>query len=69
MPFTLSLQRDSYYNYGTISPNNLIMHVNTYNTTSYTGAGSVWTDLSGYGNNMSLSTTSFTGAIGLNGVP
>jgi len=43
------------------------MHVNTYNTTSYTGAGSVWTDLSGYGNNMSLSTTSFTGAIGLNG--
>jgi hypothetical protein len=67
MPLGLMYQRDSYYNYGTISPNNIIMHVNTYTTGSYTGAGTVWRDLSGYGNNMSLISTLFTGAIGLNG--
>jgi hypothetical protein len=67
MPLGLMYQRDSYYNYGTISPNNIIMHVNTYTTGSYTGAGTVWRDLSGYGNNMSLISTLFTGSIGLNG--
>ena len=67
MPLGLMYQRDSYYNYGTVSPNNIILHVNTYTTGSYTGAGTVWRDLSGYGNNISLISTLFTGAIGLNG--
>jgi hypothetical protein len=67
MPIGLSFKQNSYYNYGTVSPNNIIMHVNTYTTGSYTGAGTVWRDLSGYGNNMSLISTLFTGAIGLNG--
>jgi hypothetical protein len=67
MPLGLSFKQNSYYNYGTVSPNNIIMHVNTYTTGSYTGAGNIWRDLSGYGNNITLSSTLFTGAIGNNG--
>jgi hypothetical protein len=63
----LTFQRNSYYNYGTVSPNNIFINVNTYNTGSYTGSGTVWRDLSGYGNNMTLNSTLFTGAIGQNG--
>ena len=67
MPLGLSFRQNSYYNYGTVSPNNIILHVNTYTTGSYTGAGTVWRDLSGYGNNISIISTQFTGAVGLNG--
>ncbi len=63
----LTFQRNSYYNYGTVSPNNIFINVNTYNTGSYTGSGTVWRDLSGYGNNMTLTSTLFTGAVGQNG--
>ena len=63
----LIFQRDSYYNYGAVSPNNLVVSVNTYNTNSYTGGGTVWRDVSGNNNHMSLISTLFTGAVGLNG--
>jgi hypothetical protein len=63
----LIFQRDSYYNYGSISPNNIFVNVNTYNSNSYTGSGTVWRDLSGNGNNMTLNSTLFTGTIGQNG--
>ena len=63
----LIFQRDSYYNYGAVSPNNLVVSVNTYNSRSYTGGGTVWRDISGNNNHMSLISTLFTGAVGLNG--
>lgn len=63
----LIFQRDSYYNYGAVSPNNLVVSVNTYDSRSYTGGGTVWRDLSGNDNNMTLNSTLFTGAVGLNG--
>jgi hypothetical protein len=63
----LIFQRDSYYNYGSVSPNNIFVNVNTYNTNSYTGGGTVWRDISGNNNHMSLTSTLFTGAVGQNG--
>jgi hypothetical protein len=63
----LIFQRDSYYNYGSVSPNNLVVSVNTYNTNSYTGGGTVWRDVSGNNNHMSLISTLFTGSVGQNG--
>jgi len=63
----LIFQRESYYNYGAVSPNNLVVSVNTYNTNSYTGGGTLWRDVSGNNNHMSLISTLFTGAVGQNG--
>jgi len=37
-----------------INTNGLVLHLDAGNTASYPGSGSTWTDLSGYGNNATL---------------
>ncbi len=63
MPMYNWLQRDSgFYNYskGIVKPN-LIIWVDAGNTGSYSGTGTVWYDLSGNSNNMSLVNCGYTG--------
>jgi hypothetical protein len=62
------LQSNTWYNYGTVSPNNLITYVAAYTgpssrLISYNpSTGTTWFDLSPYNNNMNLIRTSFTGS-------
>lgn len=42
----------------------LVLHLDAGNTTSYSGSGTTWNDLSGNGSNVTLSSTSFSSANG-----
>ena len=48
----------NFYGYGGATPdvvtNGLVLYLDAGQTTSYSGSGSTWTDLSGYGNNATL---------------
>ncbi len=74
MPLGLSFIRDSLYNYGGISPNNLIMYQTTYkplyyvSTGGYFGTGSTWYDLTINKNNSTLTNISYSGALSFNGI-
>lgn len=43
-----------------ISTTNLVLHVDASDSNSYSGTGSVWADLSGNGNNMTISGATYT---------
>lgn len=43
-----------------ISTTNLVLHVDASDSNSYSGSGSVWTDLSGNGNNMTINGATYT---------
>ena len=70
----LLFQRDSLYNYGGISPNNLILYQTTYrpayyvSTGAYFGTGSTWYDLTLNNNSSTLFNTSYSGGISFNGI-
>ena len=70
----LIFQRDSLYNYGGISPNNLILYQTTYRPTyyvstgAYFGTGSTWYDLTLNNNSSTLFNTSYSGGISFNGI-
>jgi len=75
MPIGLSFKQNSLYNYGGISPNNLIMYHSTYNplyyynTGAYFGTGSTMFDLTVYKNNSSIiNQAPYSGALSLNGI-
>jgi hypothetical protein len=74
MPLGLSFIRDSLYNYGGISPNNLVSYIATYNpvyyvsTGGYFGTGSTVYDLTTNKNNFTLTNAySYSGGISLSG--
>ncbi len=74
MPLGLSFIRDSLYNYGGISPNNLVSYIATYNplyyvsTGGYFGTGSTVYDLTTNKNNFTLvNSYSYSGGISLPG--
>ena len=51
-----------------VATNGLILLLDAANTKSYPGSGATWTDLSGEGNNMTLSNTTFgNGVLNFNG--
>ena len=59
MPLGLSFIKNSLYNYGSISPNNLVSYIATYNplyysSTGYFGTGSTVYDLTANNNNFTL---------------
>jgi hypothetical protein len=74
MPLGLSFKQNSLYNYGGISPNNLILYHSTYNpifyrsTGGYFGTGSTWYDLSFNNNNSTLTNIGYSGALSFNGI-
>lgn len=74
MPLGLSFKQNSLYNYGGISPNNLIMYHSTYNpafyvsTGAYFGTGSILYDLTLNKNNSTLTNIGYSGALSFNGI-
>ncbi len=74
MPLGLSFKQNSLYNYGGISPNNLVLYHTTYNplyyssTGVYRGTGSIWYDLTINKNNSSLTNIGYSGALSFNGI-
>jgi hypothetical protein len=75
MPLGLCFKQNSLYNYGGISPNNLIMYHSTYNplyyynTGAYFGTGSTMFDLTVYKNNSRIiNQAPYSGALSLNGI-
>jgi hypothetical protein len=74
MPIGLSFKQNSLYNYGGISPNNLVSYIATYNpiyyvsTGGYFGTGSTVYDLTTNKNNFTLNNSySYSGGISLPG--
>jgi hypothetical protein len=74
MSFGWSLMRDSGYLATTSSQNvatgSLMVYVSGFNSRSYNGVGSTWNDLSGNGNNMTISNATWNAAtksFGFNG--
>jgi hypothetical protein len=74
MPLGLSFKQNSLYNYGGISPNNLVSYISTYNpvyysnTGGYFGTGSTVYDLTVNKNNFTLNNTySYSGGISFPG--
>ena len=49
---------------GVFPKNGLIVHLDATDTNSYNGSGTVWTDLSGSGNNFNIVASAHTGATG-----
>ena len=74
MPLGLSFRQNSLYNYGSISPNNLVTYISTYNpvyysnTGGYFGTGSTVYDLTVNKNNFTLTNIGYSGALSFNGI-
>ena len=49
---------------GVFPTNGLVVHLDATDTNSYNGSGTVWTDLSGNGNNFNIVASAHTGATG-----